>query len=674
MTEGLAENLINVDDLCVNTIRGLSMDAVQKANSGHPGAPMGLAPAAYVLWTRVMKHNPLNPGWLDRDRFILSAGHASMLLYSLLHLSGYAVSLDDIKSFRQWGSNTPGHPEFGHTPGVETTTGPLGQGFANAVGMAMAERHLAARFNRPGYDIVDHYTYMICGDGDMMEGISSEAASLAGHLGLGKLICIYDDNRISIEGPTSITFSEDVALRFKAYHWHVVSVDDGNDVQAVYNAVQAAKANTEQPSLIVLRTYIACGSPNMQNTADAHGAPLGEEEVRLTKKCLGMPEDAFFYVPEAVSNHFGQCIDVGSKAEDEWQEKFKAYSKKYPEMTQKWVDAMSGFLTTGWDKDIPVFKASDGPLATRAASGKVLNAIAPKLPTLIGGSADLAPSNKTYLNESHEFQKDAYGGRNIRFGVREHAMGGIMSGMFLHHGLRPYGGTFLVFSDYLRPSLRVAAIMKIPLIYVFTHDSIAVGEDGPTHQPVEHLAALRAIPGLTVIRPADATETAQAWRQALKTTTGPVALILSRQKLPVLNSGAGENSLEKGAYILEDCDGRPDIVLIGTGSEVHVVLEAKSLLNEKDIAVRVVSMPSWELFEKTSQKYKDRVLLPDVPVRLAVEAGSPMGWCRYVGSGGDVIGIDSFGASAPGNIMMEKYGFTADHIVEKAQMLLKTSS
>jgi transketolase len=673
-TEGLAENLINVDDLCINTIRGLSMDAVQKANSGHPGAPMGLAPAAYVLWTRVMKHNPLNPGWLDRDRFILSAGHASMLLYSLLHLSGYAVSLDDIKNFRQWGSNTPGHPEFGHTPGVETTTGPLGQGFANAVGMAMAERHLAARFNRPGYDIVDHYTYMVCGDGDMMEGISSEAASLAGHLGLGKLICIYDDNRISIEGPTSITFSEDVALRFKAYHWHVINVDDGNDVQAVYDAVQDAKANTKQPSLIVLRTYIACGSPNMQNSADAHGAPLGEEEVRLTKKCLGMPEDAFFYVPEAVSNHFRQCIDAGSSAEDQWQEKFKAYSKKYPEMTQKWVDAISGFLTTGWDKDIPAFKASDGPLATRAASGKVLNAIAPKLPTLIGGSADLAPSNKTYLNESHEFQKDAYTGRNIRFGVREHAMGGIMSGMFLHHGLRPYGGTFLVFSDYLRPSLRVAAIMKIPLIYVFTHDSIAVGEDGPTHQPVEHVAALRAIPGLTVIRPADATETAQAWRQALKTTTGPVALILSRQKLPVLNSGAGENGLEKGAYILEDCEGKPDIILIGTGSEVHIVLEAKSLLNEEGIAVRVVSMPSWELFEKTSQKYKDRVLLPDVPVRLAVEAGSPMGWCRYVGARGDVIGIDGFGASAPGNIMMEKYGFTAHHVVEKTQALLKKSS
>jgi transketolase len=674
MTEGLAESRKNIDDLCINTIRGLSMDAVQKANSGHPGAPMGLAPAAYVLWTRVMKHNPLNPGWLDRDRFILSAGHASMLLYSLLHLSGYAVTLDDIKNFRQWGSKTPGHPEFGHTPGVETTTGPLGQGFANAVGMAMAERHLAARFNRPGHDIVDHYTYMICGDGDMMEGISSEAASLAGHLGLGKLICIYDDNDISIEGSTEIAFTEDVALRFKAYHWHVINVDDGNDIHAVYNAVQAAKAQTRQPSLIVLRTHIAYGSPNKQDTADAHGAPLGEEEVRLTKKRLGMPEDVLFHVPEAVSNHFRQCIDGGSKAEDGWQEKFKVYSKKYPDLTQKWVDAMSGFLTTGWDKDIPVFKASDGPVATRAASGKVLNAIAPNLPTLIGGSADLAPSNKTYLNEFREFQKDAYDGRNIRFGVREHAMGGIMSGMFLHHGLRPYGGTFLVFSDYLRPSLRVAAIMKIPVIYVFTHDSIAVGEDGPTHQPVEHLACLRAIPGLTVIRPADATETAQAWRQALKTTTGPVALILSRQKLPVLQSSAIENELEKGAYILEDCDGKPDIILIGTGSEVHVLLEAKSRLVEKGIAARVVSMPSWELFEKTSQKYKDRVLLPNVPVRLAVEAGSPMGWCRYVGSGGAVIGIDGFGASAPGGIMMEKYGFTSHHVVEKTLALLNKSS
>jgi transketolase len=601
MTEGLAETRQNIDDLCINTIRALCMDAVQKANSGHPGAPMGLAPAAYVLWTRVMNHNPENPGWLDRDRFVLSAGHASMLLYSLLHLSGYAVSLDDIKNFRQWNSKTPGHPEFGHTSGVETTTGPLGQGFANAVGMAMAERHLAARFNTPGHEIVDHYTYMICGDGDMMEGISSEAASLAGHLGLGKLICIYDDNDISIEGSTEIAFTEDVALRFKAYHWHILNVDDGNDIDAIYNAIQAAKAQTGRPSLIVLRTHIAYGSPNKQDTADAHGSPLGEEEVRLTKKSLGLPEDTLFNIPDAVRHHFTQCVENGKDAEAGWQEKFQAYNKKYPDMTKKWVDAMSGFLTTGWDKDIPEFSVSDGPIATRAASGKVLNAIAARLPTLIGGSADLAPSNKTYLDASHEFQKDAYDGRNIRFGVREHAMGGIMSGMFLHHGLRPYGGTFLVFADYLRPALRVAAIMNIPVIYVFTHDSIAVGEDGPTHQPVEHLVSLRAIPGLTVIRPADASETAQAWRQALQITNGPIALILSRQKLPVLKSNAIKDGLTKGAYVLADCDGKPDIILIGTGSEVHIILEAKARLFEKGVAARVVSMPSWELFEKTSQ-------------------------------------------------------------------------
>jgi len=671
MTEGLAETLRNIDDLCINTIRALSMDAVQKANSGHPGAPMGLAPAAYVLWTRVMKHNPENPGWLDRDRFVLSAGHASMLLYSLLHLSGYAVSLDDIKNFRQWNSKTPGHPEFGHTPGVETTTGPLGQGFANAVGMAMAERHLAARFNSPGHEIVDHYTYMICGDGDMMEGISSEAASLAGHLGLGKLICIYDDNDISIEGSTEIAFTEDVALRFKAYHWHILNVDDGNDIDAIYNAILAAKAQTGRPSLIVLRTHIAYGSPNKQDTADAHGAPLGEKEVRLTKKCLGMPEDDLFRVPETVSNHFRQCVETGRKAEEGWQEKFQAYNKNFPDMAKKWVDAMSGFLTTGWDEDIPEFSVSEGPIATRAASGKVLNAIASRLPTLIGGSADLAPSNKTYLNASHEFQKDAYDGRNIRFGVREHAMGGIISGMFLHHGLRPYGGTFLVFADYLRPALRVAAIMKIPVIYIFTHDSIAVGEDGPTHQPVEHLASLRAIPGIMVIRPADASETAEAWRQAIKTTTGPVALILSRQKLPVLKSNAIKDGMAKGAYVLADCDGKPDIILIGTGSEVHIILEAKARLLEKGVAARVVSMPSWELFEKMPQKYKDRVLVPDIQTRLAVEAGSPMGWCRYVGTSGAVIGVNSFGASAPGGIVMENYGFTPDHVVEKALELLK---
>jgi transketolase len=670
MNEGLVESQEHIDQISINTIRTLSMDAVQKANSGHPGAPMGLAPLGYVLWTRMMKYNPKNPGWLDRDRFVLSAGHASMLLYSLLYLSGYDVSLDDIKNFRQWGSKTPGHPEFGHTPGVETTTGPLGQGFANAVGMAMAERHLAARFNRPGYEVVRHFTYMICGDGDMMEGVSSEAASLAGHLGLGKLICIYDDNKISIEGKTEITFTEDVALRFKAYNWHVLKVDDGNDIQAIFSALQAAKAEAGRPTLILLRTHIAYGSPNKQDTADAHGAPLGEEEVSLTKKSLGWPENVSFHVPDLVLNHFRKSIERGAEAESEWMGLFAAYAREHPDLAKQWDDAMNGYLTPGWDADIPEFSASDGPMATRAASGKVLNAIATKLPTLMGGSADLAPSNKTYIDTSNEFQKDSYEGRNIRFGVREHAMGGIMSGMFLHSGIRPYGGTFLVFADYVRPAIRVACLMKLPIIYVFTHDSIAVGEDGPTHQAVEHLVNLRAIPGLTVIRPADASETAHAWRQAINTTQGPVALILSRQKLPVLSSDNSKDGLANGAYILADCDDTPDIILIATGSEVHIALEAKARLAEADVKVRVVSMPSWELYEKTSQEYKDSVLLPEVTVRLAVEAGMPMGWERYVNTSDAVIGIASFGASAPGATVMEKYGFTPENVVQKAMDLL----
>jgi transketolase len=671
MTEGVAENQAAIDQLCINTIRTLSMDAVQKANSGHPGAPMGLAPAGYVLWTRVMKHNPANPDWLDRDRFVLSAGHASMLIYSLLYLCGYDLSLDEIKNFRQWQSKTPGHPEFGHTPGVETTTGPLGQGIANAVGMAMAERHLAARFNRPGHDIVDHYTYIFCGDGDMMEGVSSEAASLAGHLGLGRLICIYDDNKISIEGSTDIAFTENVGSRFEAYNWHVQRVADGNDLDAIDNAIEAAKAETGQPSLIVLSTHIAYGSPNKQDTADAHGAPLGVEEVRLTKKNLGWLDDVDFLVPEEVLGAFRKCVDTGKASEARWLEDFKAYRKSHPDLAALWVDAMSGFLTKGWGAEIPHFSPSDGPIATRAASGKVLNAIAKNLPTLIGGSADLAPSNKTYLDFSHEFQKGAYGGRNIRFGVREHAMGAIMSGMFLHNGLRPYGGTFLVFADYLRPALRLASLMKLPVIYVFTHDSIAVGEDGPTHQPVEHLATLRCIPGITVIRPADATETAAAWRQAVQTTNGPVALILSRQKLPVLGKDESEYGVSNGAYVMSDSDGTPDIILIATGSEVHIALEAKAALAQKDVGARVVSMPSWELFEKTSRGYKNSVLLPEVDARIAIEAGSPMGWERYVGNKGAVIGMTDFGASAPGGVVLEKFGFTAEKIVQKALEILE---
>lgn len=670
MNDILPEDQMNIDDICINTIRTLSMDAVQKANSGHPGAPMGLAAAAYVLWTRIMKHNPRNPEWIDRDRFVLSAGHASMLLYSLLHLTGYDVSLEDIKNFRQWASKTPGHPEFGHTPGVETTTGPLGQGFANAVGMAMAERHLAACFNRPGNDIVDHYTYVICGDGDMMEGVCAEAASLAGHLGLDRLICIYDDNNISIEGRTDITFTEDVVRRFEAYSWHTLTVENGNDVNAVLEALETAKAETQRPSLIALRTHIAYGSPNKQDTADAHGAPLGEEEVLLTKRNLGWPEDARFYIPDSALNLFRKCVGNGAKAELEWQNRYDAYAAAYPDLAKKYADAISGHLADDWDQNLPGFNASDGPIATRAASGKTLNTLAASVPTLIGGSADLAPSNKTYIDASHEFQKNSYDGRNIRFGVREHAMGSILSGMQLHGGCRPYGGTFLVFADYMRPAIRVASLMKLPVIYVFTHDSIAVGEDGPTHQPVEHLATLRAIPGLTVIRPADASETVDAWRQAVKTKNGPVALILSRQKLPVLAPSRSEGGLAQGAYIFSDCEGKPDIILIATGSEVHIALEAQKRLADQHVTARVVSMPSWELFDDATRDYQHHVLLPDATPRLVIEAGVPLGWERYLGTRGTVIGMTGFGASAPGGIMMENFGFTTEKIVEKAITLV----
>ena len=666
---GMMDNWSEKDELCVNTIRALSMDAIQKANSGHPGAPMGLAPAGYVLWTRILKHNPGNPDWLDRDRFVLSGGHASMLLYSLLYLSGYDLSLDDIKNFRQWGSKTPGHPEFGHTPGVETTTGPLGQGFANAVGMAMAEQHLGATYNRTDCEIVDHHTFVMCGDGDMMEGITSEAASLAGHLGLSRLICIYDDNKISIEGRTDISFTEDVAQRFKAYNWHVQQVDDGNDLDAIYKAIIAAKEETDKPSLIMLRTHIAFGSPNKQDSADAHGSPLGEEEVRLAKQRLGFPEADTFYVPEQVLDIFKKYAVRGKEAESKWRKKFEIYRDKYPDLAERWTDAVSGTLKDGWDANLPYF---EGSIATRAASGKALNAIAEKVPSLIGGSADLAPSNKTYIESSHDFQKNRYDNRNIHFGVREHAMGAIMSGMAIHKGLRPYGGTFLVFADYMRPSIRLACMMKLPVIYIFTHDSVAVGEDGPTHQPVEHLAGLRAIPGLIVIRPADAVETAEAWRIAMKSVDGPVALILSRQKLPVLDRtkyGSAEG-VANGAYILSDSAGKPDIILIASGSEVHIALEAADSLVAKGVQVRVVNMPSWELFEKMPQEYKDKVLLPDVEKRIAVEAGIPMGWEKYVGSSGTIIGITGFGVSAPGGLVMERFGFTPENIVNKAMDLL----
>ncbi len=673
MSKGMSEIERTVEDICINTIRVLSIDAIQKANSGHPGAPMGLAAAGFVLWTRMLKHNPKNPSWPDRDRFVLSGGHASMLLYSLLHLTGYNLSLDDIKNFRQWGSPTPGHPEYRHTPGVETTTGPLGQGFANAVGMAMAERFLAAQFNRPGFEIVDHQTYVVCGDGDLMEGVSAESASLAGHLGLGKMIVIYDNNKISIEGQTDIAFTEDVATRFKAYGWQVLTVNDGNDREAIFNALDTAKAETNRPTIILLRTEIAYGSPGKQGSADAHGAPLGKEEVSKTKKNLGCPADKNFCIPDEAIAVFRRCIEKGASAETKWNDKYDAWKNKYPELAIQWTEFQEGTLPEGWDAELPSFSDTD-LIATRAASGQVLNALAPKIQNLIGGSADLAPSNKTLINNSMDFQKETPLGRNIRFGVREHAMGAILSGLALHRGIRPYGGTFLVFTDYMRPAIRLASLMQIPVIYVMTHDSIAVGEDGPTHQPVEHLASLRAIPNLIVIRPGDATETAEAWRQALMSTQNPVLLALSRQKLPVLNRSRGNyppaENLSKGAYVLVDAAGIPDVILIGSGAELHLALQAKKLLGEKDIDARVVSMPSWELFEKMPADYQQKVLPPEIKARVAVEAGISMGWERYVGTSGVVIGINHYGASAPGGVLMEKFGFTPENVVSAALELL----
>jgi len=668
----MAQAETNLDQLTVNTIRTLCMDAVQKANSGHPGAPMGLAPTAYILFKHFLKHNPKNPAWIDRDRFILSGGHASSLLYSLLYLFGYGLELDDLKSFRQWGSRTPGHPEYGNTPGVETTTGPLGQGIANAVGMAIAERHLAARFNMEEKQLINHHTYVMCGDGDLMEGLALESISLAGHLGLGKLICLYDDNSITIEGKTDIAFTEDVRAKFESQNWHVVTVEDGNDLEEIQKAIQAGKDAIARPTLVQIKTHIAYGSPNKQDTSGAHGAPLGAEEIRLVKKFYGLPEDKDFFVPEAVLENCGKALTFGQGFEKTWQKTFDSYKEQYPEQAAQFVDAISGFLTEGWDAKIPEFNPEDNPIATRAASGQVLNAIADNLPTLMGGSADLAPSNKTYLNCSTDFQKGARQGRNIRFGVREHAMGAIMSGMFLHSGIRPYGGTFLVFADYMRPAIRVAALMKLPLIYVFTHDSIAVGEDGPTHQPVEQLASLRAIPGLTVVRPADANETALAWKQALTTLDSPTALILSRQKLPTLDVSQRDGEFNYGAYTIKNILD-PDMILIATGSEVHICVEASRLLKKNhNINAAVVSMPSWELFEKAPAPYRERILPSSVTKRIAVEAGIPMGWEKYTGAEGKIIGINKFGASAPGETVLRAYGFFPENIVKNALDLLKS--
>lgn len=661
-----------VDQLCINTIRMLAVDAVQQANSGHPGTPMGLAPLAYVLWTRFLQHNPRNPSWPDRDRFVLSAGHASMLLYSLLHLTGYDLPLEDLKRFRQWGSKCPGHPEYGHTPGVETTTGPLGQGFANGVGMAIAEKFLAQHFNRPGHTIIDHYVYVICSDGDLMEGVAAEAASLAGNLSLGKLIYFYDDNRITIEGSTDLAFCENVSHRFQAYGWHLQQVEDGNDIEAIAKAIEAAKAETERPSLIMVRTHIAYGSPNKQDTAGAHGSPLGEEEVKLTKRNLGWPLEPNFYVPEDALGHFRKATERGANSEKEWEEKFQAYSKAYPELAAGWRQVMSGELPEGWWEAIPSFRPEEGPMATREASGKVLNTLADPLTTLIGGSADLAPSTDTYLKGKGDITCHRFSGRNIHFGVREHAMGAILNGMALHGGLIPYGGTFLIFSDYMRPAIRLAAMMGIRVIFVFTHDSIGLGEDGPTHQPVEHFMSLRAIPGLTVLRPADANETAAAWRVALE-RRGPVALVLTRQKVPVLDPERFRiaEGFPRGAHSLVEVEtGAPDIILVATGSEVHLVLKAQERLKSQGIKASVVSMPSWELFNEQSPDYRERVLQPGVP-KLAVEAGVALGWRDYVGEKGDVIGLNSFGASAPGDVVMQELGFNVEKIVEKALRLLQ---
>ena len=679
----------DIDQLCVNTIRTLSMDGVQKANSGHPGAPMGLAPAAYVLWTRLLRHNPHNPSWPDRDRFVLSAGHASMLLYSMLHLTGYDLPLEQIKQFRQWGSLTPGHPERELTPGVEVTTGPLGQGFGNGVGMAIAEAYLAARYNRPGFEIISHYTYAIVSDGDLMEGVAAEAASLAGHLKLGKLIYVYDNNHISLAASTNLTFTDDSAKRFDAYGWHTQSVEDGNDLNAIEKALVAARNETSRPSLILVRTHIGYGSPEKQDSFEAHGSPLGEEEVKRSKKNLGWPTEEPFFLPENALKHFREAVTKGEQAEAEWKERFSQYGKQFPELAKELKQSLKNVLPEGWDSAVPTFQADAKGVATRAASGKILNALASKLPSLMGGSADLNPSTFTALPNLGDFespQRDykqaqgmtgggcSYGGRNVHFGVREHGMGAAINGMAAHGGIIPFGSTFLIFCDYLRPSIRLAALMELGVIYVFTHDSIGVGEDGPTHEPVEQLAALRSIPHLVVIRPGDANETAVAWRVAIENRKQPTALALTRQNVPTLDRTkyAAPEGLRKGAYVLADApNGKPDIILIGTGSEVSLVVAAREKLAEQKFNARIVSMPSWELFNAQSKEYRESVLPASTRARLAVEAGLPMGWHRYVGDGGDVIGIERFGASAPGNLVMEKYGFTVNNVVERALTLLK---
>ncbi|WKZ32415.1 MAG: transketolase [Thermodesulfobacteriota bacterium] len=660
-----------LDEMSINTLRFLAVDAVEAANSGHPGMPMGDAPMAYVLWRRILRHNPSNPQWPARDRFVLSAGHGSMLLYALLHLSGYPLPIDEIKRFRQWGSHTPGHPEHDPKIGIETTTGPLGQGFANGVGMAMAQKYLAHRFNRPGYPLFDYDIYAICSDGDIMEGVSNEAASIAGHLKLGNIIYLYSDNRITIEGKTDLSMSEDAGKRFEALGWHVQHVG-GNDLGAIALAIESAKEERTRPSIIIARTIIGFGSPGKQDTAEVHGAPLGKDEVRATKEKLGWPLEPEFFIPEEVLKDFRELLPRGEALEREWLSMLEKYEKEYPEEGREVRAIMNGTRDSAWMGKLPSFAEKDGAVATRSASGKVLNAIAASAPFLIGGSADLAPSTNTLMKGMGNFLPTGVG-RNLHFGVREHAMGSLLNGMALTKGVVPYGATFLIFSDYMKPAIRLAALMGLQVVYVFTHDSIGLGEDGPTHQPVEQLAGLRAIPNLTVIRPADANETAEAWKAALLNETGPTALVLTRQGVPVIDRTkyAPAEGLSKGAYVLADPrEGKPEVIIMATGSEVQLAVAAYEDLSKRGVRARVVNMPSWELFEAQDDAYKSSVFPQDVRVRVAVEAASPMGWHRYTGIDGAVIGIDRFGASAPYKIVFEKYGLTAGNVAEKALALL----
>ncbi|CAN5906104.1 transketolase [soil metagenome] len=678
-------------DLCINTIRTLSIDGVQKANSGHPGMPMGAATMAYVLWTRHLRYNPANPAWPDRDRFVLSAGHASMLLYSMLHLTGYDVTLDDLKQFRRWGSRTPGHPERNHTPGVEVTTGPLGQGFGNGVGLAMAERWLAASFNRVDHTVVDHCTYVLASDGDLMEGISAEAASLAGDLRLGRLIVLYDSNRVTLSATTDITFREDVGARFAAYGWHVQHVD-GLDVDAVDAALTAASADDDRPSLIIASTHIGFGSPNKQDTFHAHGEPLGVDEVKLTKQAYGWPRDATFLIPDEALAEFRKAVANGAALETSWEHRMNAFRAAYADTAAAFDRGVAGGLPDGWEKVLPTFTAADGAMATRDAGGKVIAALCDVVPNLVGGSADLDPSTKTAMKEKGDFESPlveqasatpptqgqaggvwGYAGRNIHFGIREHAMTAALTGMAHHGGVLPYGATFLTFSDYMRPSIRLAALSGAHVIYVWTHDSIALGEDGPTHQPVEQLASLRAVPNMLVLRPADATETVEAWRIALLHTAGPVGLVLTRQALPVLDRTAlaPASGVARGAYVLSDTSAEsPSVILIATGSEVSLALKAHQQLTAEGVRSRLVSMPSWELFEAQPQDYRESVLPPRVRARVSVEAASPLGWDRYTGLDGEIIAVRSFGASAPGPVVMDKFGFTTEHVVAAAREIL----